>query len=67
MIFRKYLIAIICSDIAIAMWFAIQEGMIFFYIIILFLIDKHQHDCGVIFAGICAKQRCFLKSVEYDV
>lgn len=39
-----------------------------FYLIILILIEKHQNDYGVIFfAWICAKQRCFLKSVEYDV
>ncbi len=36
-----------------------------FYIIIHIFIEKHKNVHGVIFAGICTKQRCFPKSVEY--
>ena len=44
------------------------RGNDLFYIIILIFIEKHIKMIMVwFFAGICTKQRCFLKSVEYDV
>ncbi len=43
------------------------RGNSYFYVVILIFIKRHIKDYGVIFAGICAEGRCFLKSVEYDV
>ncbi len=57
--FQSYLILIICTHIAFAIWLLIV-------LIVLILIKKHSVIIVVIFAGICSKQRCFLKSV-YDV
>lgn len=57
---------IIFTDIALAIWFAILEGMITFTSLFSsWLIEKHSNDNGVIIAEICTKQRCFLKPVEY--
>lgn len=39
-----------------------------FYIIILIFTEKHiKMNSGVVFVGICTKQRCFLKSLEHYV
>ncbi len=44
-------------------WFVILD-----IIIILIFIEKtYLKDDGVIGTAICTKQKCFLKSVEYDV
>ncbi len=64
MVVKKYLIVIIWTDIATAMWSVMLEGMI---TISIFTEKQNEKITLRFLARICTEQRCFLRSVDYNV
>ncbi len=61
---KKNHIAIILTDILIAIWVTILVGIFEFHF---HWKTKYKNDDDVIFAGVCTKQACSLTFGEYDL